>query len=38
MAGVLQVLEPATGGLLAEIPGGGPAEVDAAVARARAAF
>ncbi len=38
MAGVLQVLEPATGGLLAELPGAGAAEVDAAVARAAAAF
>ncbi len=38
MADVLQVLEPATGGLLAELPAAGPAEVDAAVARAAAAF
>ncbi len=35
---MLQVLEPATGGLLAEVEAGGAEEVDAAVARARAAF
>ncbi len=37
MESVLQVLEPATGGVLAELPEAGAAEVDAAVARARAA-
>jgi len=34
----LQVLEPATEQVLAEIPRGGEEEIDAAVARARAAF
>ena len=38
MGGTLEVLEPATGALLTEVPEAGPAEVDAAVARARAAF
>ena len=38
MTSTFAVLEPATGGLLAELPEAGPAEVDAAVARARAAF
>src|SRR3954464_11464629 len=38
MAGTLQVLEPATEDVLAEIPRAGAEEVDAAVARARAAF
>ena len=37
MTSTFAVLEPATGGLLAELPEAGPAEVDAAVARARAA-
>src|SRR5437868_2320510 len=34
----LQVLEPATEGVLAEIPRAGAEDVDAAVARAKAAF
>ena len=38
MSGSIAVLEPATGGLLAEVPAAGPAEVDAAVGKARAAF
>src|SRR3954453_11574103 len=38
MAGALQVLEPATEDVLAEIPRAGAEEVDVAVARARAAF
>jgi acyl-CoA reductase-like NAD-dependent aldehyde dehydrogenase len=38
VSGSIAVLEPATGGLLAELPAAGRAEVDAAVARARAAF
>ena len=38
MTDTIAVLEPATGGLLAELPAAGAADVDAAVARARAAF
>jgi acyl-CoA reductase-like NAD-dependent aldehyde dehydrogenase len=38
VSATLDVLEPATGGLLARLPEAGPAEVDAAVARAKAAF
>jgi acyl-CoA reductase-like NAD-dependent aldehyde dehydrogenase len=38
MAGTLQVVEPATEGVLAEIPRADAEDVDAAVARARAAF
>jgi len=38
MTDVLRVLEPATEGVLAEVARGGPAEVDEAVARARAAL
>jgi betaine-aldehyde dehydrogenase len=36
-AGSFRVINPATGALLAEIPADGPAQIDAAVARARAA-
>src|SRR3954464_10720969 len=38
MAGTLQVVEPATEAVLEEIPRAGAEEVDAAVARARAAY
>jgi acyl-CoA reductase-like NAD-dependent aldehyde dehydrogenase len=38
VAGTLQVVEPATEGVLEEIPRAGAEDVDAAVARARAAF
>src|SRR5215217_7229432 len=38
MAGTLQVIEPATEDVLEEIPRAGAEDVDAAVARARAAF
>src|SRR3954465_1036452 len=38
MAGTLQVLEPATESVLEEIPRAGADDVDAAVARAKAAF
>src|SRR4051812_5336633 len=38
MAGTLQVVEPATEAVLEEIPRAGAEEVDAAVARAKAAF
>ena len=38
MAGTLKVVEPATEGVLEEIPRAGAEDVDAAVARARAAF
>src|SRR3954451_11284185 len=38
MAGTLQVVEPATEAVLEEIPRAGADEVDAAVARARAAY
>jgi acyl-CoA reductase-like NAD-dependent aldehyde dehydrogenase len=38
MAGTLQVLEPATEGVLETVPRAGVEEVDAAVARAKAAF
>src|SRR4051794_22289211 len=38
MAGTLQVVEPATEGVLAEVPRAGAEDVDAAVARAQAAF
>ena len=38
MAATLAVLEPATEAVLAEIPRGGGGDVDAAVARAKAAF
>src|SRR3954454_11845620 len=38
MAGTLQVVEPATEDVLEEIPRAGAEEVDAAIARARAAF
>jgi acyl-CoA reductase-like NAD-dependent aldehyde dehydrogenase len=38
MADTLQVIEPATEGVLAELPHAGAEEADAAIARARAAF
>src|SRR3954469_20481010 len=38
MAGTLQVLEPATEDVLEEVPRAGAADVDAAVARAKAAY
>src|SRR4051794_31169880 len=38
MAGTLQVVEPATEGVLEEVPRAGAEDVDAAVARARTAF
>ncbi|HEY1597417.1 MAG TPA: aldehyde dehydrogenase family protein, partial [Thermoleophilaceae bacterium] len=38
MASTLQVIEPATEGVLAELPHAGAEEADAAVARAKAAF
>jgi acyl-CoA reductase-like NAD-dependent aldehyde dehydrogenase len=38
VGGTLQVVEPATEGVLAEVPRAGAEDVDAAVARARAAF
>src|SRR3954470_14039646 len=38
MAGTLQVVEPATEAVLEEIPRAGAEEIDAAVARARAAY
>jgi acyl-CoA reductase-like NAD-dependent aldehyde dehydrogenase len=38
MIGTLTVIEPATSGVLTEIPRAGVDEVDAAVERARAAF
>src|SRR4051794_6270382 len=38
MAGTLQVVEPATEAVLEEIPRAGAEDVDAAVARARAAY
>ncbi|OJU80000.1 MAG: aldehyde dehydrogenase [Solirubrobacterales bacterium 70-9] len=38
MSGVLEVVEPATGAVMARVPRAGVDEVDAAVARAKAAF
>src|SRR5215210_8839313 len=38
MSGTLEVLEPATEAVLAEIPRAGAEETDAAVARAKAAY